>query len=228
MTPTGEFCSCWRKRTSERLIVNKSLLCHFSAYFRALFFGGFAKSIQEEFSFDIQPHDAHIFEVWLRCGLLHADIRENKQPCFGTLLRLYTFADYYDIPALRRAIMLEFASPEIKDYTTYPNFNGVTMRELKYRLSGLPTTSPFYRWLLERYANCSRRGVPRARVLASEGLNTTFRQSRNLVLEVMVDNRDSRQCRCCHNPCDYHEHESEEEWERSKRFHLYRIIACSC
>ncbi|KEQ61164.1 uncharacterized protein M437DRAFT_19938, partial [Aureobasidium melanogenum CBS 110374] len=83
--------------------INKSLLCHFSAYFRALFLGGFAKNTQENFSFNLQPLDAQIFERWLGCGILHT--WNDGQPCFGTLLRLYVFADYYDLPALRHAIM---------------------------------------------------------------------------------------------------------------------------
>lgn len=82
--------------------INKALLIRFSPYYRAVFLGGFADGNQEIYTLEILSEDMIAFRSWLYDGelTLNDDPDEYRQ-----LIRLYIFADYYDFPALRRAIM---------------------------------------------------------------------------------------------------------------------------
>ncbi|KAG9821868.1 hypothetical protein KCV05_g1049, partial [Aureobasidium melanogenum] len=127
--------TCPESNDQEEFPINKGLLCQFSAYFRAVFMGGFAESTQKSLDINLRPDDMWVFSKWLS----------------SVLVRLYTFADYHDIPALRRAISLKFASPyEWERFDTR-----VTELQVGTCLAELPTTSPFYRWLVEHWAHCN-------------------------------------------------------------------------
>ncbi|KAG9664402.1 hypothetical protein KCU95_g830, partial [Aureobasidium melanogenum] len=129
---------CWNKETVSRIIINfpqtvkvrvshpsltdecvldinKALLIRFSPYYRAIFLGGFSDKDKETFVMEILLEDMIVVRRWLYDGsLMFADdAAEYRQ-----LIRLYVFADYYDFPALRRAIMslLVRNSKEHHDY----------------------------------------------------------------------------------------------------------------
>ncbi|CAD0100286.1 unnamed protein product [Aureobasidium mustum] len=85
--------------------IHKALLIRSSPYYRALFQGGFSDRDQEVFAMEILPENMITFRKWLYDGelTLGEDIDDYQH-----LIRLYIFADYYDFPALRRAIMSLF------------------------------------------------------------------------------------------------------------------------
>ncbi|KAG9985981.1 hypothetical protein KCU98_g4341, partial [Aureobasidium melanogenum] len=126
---------CWNKETVSRIIIkfpqtvkvrvshpsltdecvldiNKALLIRFSPYYRAVFLGGFSDKDKETFVMEILLEDMIVFRRWLYDGsLMFADdAAEYRQ-----LTRLYVFADYYDFPALRRAIMSLLALGDFED-----------------------------------------------------------------------------------------------------------------
>lgn len=200
--------TCLESKDQEEFPINKGLLCQFSAYFRAVIMGEFAESKQKSLDINLRPDDMRVFTRWLGSGkLCSQDGVPSYRPDNSVLLRLYTFADYYDIPALRRAIMLRFASP----YEWERSGIRVSEWQLGKCLAELPTTSTFYVWLVEHWAHChSARLGPKMR--QNEDVP---QEIRDLVYNRTIDGFGSRPCKCCHNPCDFHEHESEEEWKRS-------------
>ncbi|KAH0170534.1 hypothetical protein KCU67_g2595, partial [Aureobasidium melanogenum] len=131
---------CWNKETVSRIIsgfpqtvevrvshpllkdecvldINKALLVRFSPYYRAVFPGGLSDKDQEIFVMEISPEDMHAFKRWLYDGELELDL-ESHDDAYRQLIRLYVFADYYDLPALRRAVMslLVRNNKEHRDY----------------------------------------------------------------------------------------------------------------
>ncbi|KAH0361366.1 hypothetical protein KCU65_g8749, partial [Aureobasidium melanogenum] len=200
----------------EEFPINKGLLCQFSAYFRALLHGGFAESTQKSLDIDLQPSDMRVFTVWLSSGWLYSwNDCHFHVPLNSVLVRLYTFADYYDIPALRRAIMLRFASP----YEWERSYIRVSEWQLGNCLAELPTNSPFYRWLVEHWAHCNSARLGR-KMRQNEDIP---QELRDLVYDRTKDGFGSRPCKCCNNPCDFHEHESEEEWKTTCYFLNKRV-----
>lgn len=171
--------------------------------------GGFIESTQKILDIDLQPSDAGVFSTWLSSGKLYC--RRNLHPYVlgnSMLVRLYTFADYYDIPALRRAIMLKIASPyECERLDTH-----ISEWQVENCLAELPTTSPLYQWMVEHWAHCNTGRLGR-NMRPNEEIPEEFR---DLVLNRRSNNLDGRSCKCCRNPCDDHEHESKEEWVKSR------------
>lgn len=104
--------NCPESGDQEEFPINKGLLCQFSAYCRAVCMGEFAESKEKSLDVNLRPDDMRVFTRWLGSGKLYP---QDGIPFYrsdnSVLIRLYTFADYYDIPALRRAIMLRSASP---------------------------------------------------------------------------------------------------------------------
>ncbi|KAG9911460.1 hypothetical protein KCV05_g1050, partial [Aureobasidium melanogenum] len=154
---------CWNKETVSRIIIkfpqtvkvrvshpsltdecvldiNKALLIRFSPYYRAVFLGGFSDKDKETFVMEILLEDMIVFRRWLYDGsLMFADdAAEYRQ-----LTRLYVFADYYDFPALRRAIM----SLLVRNNKEHHDYRVPHLPLLEDCLSQLPQTSPLYRWL---------------------------------------------------------------------------------
>ena len=192
--------------TDEFIIeTHKVLLVRSSPYYRAVFQGRFADWKQETFTMEISYEDMHTFQMWLYYGELNLDrdIIDYQQ-----LIRLYIFADYYGFPALRRAIMsLLVQHNKEHDHCRVPH-----LPLLEDCLSQLPHTSPLYQWLAgtwsEHIDDLEEYG-PDAQHLWHE-MPLDFR------LLVFSSRRYVGACYCCHNPCNFHEHENEEEWKRSK------------
>ncbi|KAH0397185.1 hypothetical protein KCU89_g8540, partial [Aureobasidium melanogenum] len=123
---------CWNKETVSRIVsdfpqtvkvrvshpsltdecvldINKALLIRFSPYYRAVFLGDFSDKDQAIFVMEILPEDMIMFKRWLYNGDLTFDddglIVADGAAEYRQLIRLYVFADYYNFPALRGAIM---------------------------------------------------------------------------------------------------------------------------
>lgn len=212
--------TCPESNDQEEFPINKGLLSQFSAYFRAVFMGGFAESTQDSLDINLRPNDAWVFSRWLSSGKLYCRDLYPYAPGNTVLVRLYAFADYHDIPALRRTIMLEFASPyEWKRFDTR-----ISERQVGSCLAELPTTSPFYLWLVEHWAHCNGARLGR-KMRQNEDIPL---EMRDLALDRTTKGFGSRPCKCCHNPCDFHEHENEEDSKRSKRPRSRRYFEHPC
>ncbi|TKX21073.1 BTB/POZ domain-containing protein 21 [Elsinoe australis] len=103
--------------------VHKSLLIHFSEYYRPVLTGSFAEADSQK----IDPINSHFqratlqhFLCWIYTG--ETNLSTNKASDVNTGVDLYIFADRYKIPALRIAI---------KDFlaTALPTTLGETLRQ---------------------------------------------------------------------------------------------------
>lgn len=111
---------------------------------------------------------------------------------------LYSFADYYDIPALRRTIISELAIGYRKPFA------------IAALAVELPSSSPLYRFFVDTYVPHERFSGTHYERLTKEFLYLMYRG--------VINKSGDKPCRCCHNPCDYHEHDDEEEWENSESY----------
>lgn len=185
--------------------VNKELLCYFSPYYHAALHGRFAESRQKIFQVDLTGKQLHVFVNWLHTGRLelHSWDREDR-------LKLYIFADFVDILALRRQIMTE--PDRMEKY-----------REVGVVISSLPGTSPFRVRIADHYAHHWEPEDDKHDSISALEI-TSHREFFDDIKKsyARVDPDEAAGCPCCGNPCRYHEHINEEEWEASmyQRFHL--------
>ncbi|KAH0279792.1 hypothetical protein KCU91_g1491, partial [Aureobasidium melanogenum] len=177
--------------------INKRLLTRLSPYFKALLEGGFSESTMESLPLDSYPHELRMFEQWLSAGIINI---EGGWPTYDKLF-LYLFADYYDIPALRREAMSSLTKHEEKP----PGSFHLIAHVLGFVLS----SSPLYKFLVE---TCTQHFTPQYKAGGYEELTKEFLYDMFLSL---ANKSASKPCRCCHNPCDYHEHDDEEEWKKN-------------
>lgn len=185
--------------------INKALLIRFSPYYRAVFLGGFEDKSQEIFVMDISLEDMIIFKKWMYHGELVSDV-DNAD--YQQLIRLYVIADYHDFPALRRAIMSLLVLHNQKNH----GYRVPHLSLLEDCLSQLPQTSTLYRWLVATWAE----HIDDLEVYGADTQHLWHAMPVDFRLLVFSSYRYIGPCNCCHNPCNFHEHESEEEWERSK------------
>lgn len=157
---------------------------------------------------DICAEDMHAFRTWLRDGCL--TFRWDKLT-LEQIIRLYVFADYYDFPALRRTIMTKLVLDRYGDKAQYR----WRIFKVEDYLSQLPPASPLYQWLGMVWARHVD-GV--ASTFSTEAYlqNEAPEEFRTLVHSIRSEGRLLSGCKCCYRPCNYHEHESEQEWEMSK------------
>ncbi|KAH0366384.1 hypothetical protein KCU65_g5369, partial [Aureobasidium melanogenum] len=175
--------------------VNKELLCHFSRYYKAALDGRFAEAHQEIFHVDLTGKQLHVFINWLYTGKLELQPWEREDR-----VKLYIFADMVDILALRRQIMTEKGRME-------------RYREVGLVMSHLPSNSPYRRRTVDYYANHWKPGDDIYDPISS--LDITIH--RMFFCEVVQSEARAKanghsRCSCCANVCNFHEHESEEEW----------------
>lgn len=146
-----------------------------------------------------------MFVKWIYTGEV-----TSMEP-FSRYFNLYIFADLVDIVALRRVIMTQ-----IQDYEEdLPEYNAV-----KLALKNLPQSSPLRACILDvyishwepAYDDCD----PYPTDTASDPENTLatfmYQVARGLAVR---ENVNATGCLCCYSDCEYHEHESKEEWEAS-------------
>ncbi|KAG9590598.1 hypothetical protein KCU77_g4103, partial [Aureobasidium melanogenum] len=189
-------------------LVHKSLLSHYSRYYSVAVNGKFLEAKNTFFELELNKQQAEIFICWLYSGRLSDNL---LRPDTKDLLDLYVFADKTDISALRRQII-----------TALVNRRGVHMslRSIIMIVNSVPGTSPLYRFAVEWYVHHwlprkaeNGRYDPDYEELPKEFLFT--------VMCGFSEIRDNHQrmkrilCKCCTNPCYYHEHESQDDWVAS-------------
>ncbi|CAD0100204.1 unnamed protein product, partial [Aureobasidium mustum] len=174
---------------------NKALLCYFSSYYAAALNGRFAEARQDIFSVNLSGKQLQVFINWLHTGKLelHSWDREDR-------VKIYIFADLVDILALRREIMTEKGRME-------------RYREVGLVISHLPRNSPYRRRVVDYYANHWKPEDDMYDPISSLEITTHREFYREVVQSEVLANISGRTgCSCCTNVCNFHEHESEEEW----------------
>jgi hypothetical protein len=194
--------------SEQSFYINKMLLSRLSPYYKAAFGSGFSESTKETFVMELSCDDMYLFTTWMCGGGL---VYYGKHPGLEQLIRLYVFADYYDFPAFRRTIMslVKFDRYAFRDLLPY---------QLYGYLSQLSPTSPLYQWLGIVWAHHVYEHVDDLSLQAHRLENNMPEDFRELVRSTRSERRPLLLCRCCHEPCNYHEHQSEHEWEMSKCF----------
>jgi hypothetical protein len=178
--------------------INKELLCYFSPYYHAALHGRFAEARQKTFQVDLTGKQLQVFINWVHTGRLelHSWDREDR-------VKLYIFADFVDILALRRQIMTE--PDRMEKY-----------REVGVVMAFLPSMSPFRTRIADHYANHWEPEDDKHDSISVLDI-TSHREFFNDIVEsdARAKTRKHAGCPCCGNPCRYHEHVSEEEWRAS-------------
>ncbi|KAH0038579.1 hypothetical protein KCU78_g1471, partial [Aureobasidium melanogenum] len=178
-------------------LIHKSLLCFFSQYYRAALQGGFLEAGRKSVVLELDIEDCQYFVGWLYSGQL-PDV-----PMPGHLFELYIFADKTDVLALRRAIMTKIIRMEHKMMPTF--------HEIAVALDSLPSTSPLYRWLLDTCVHHWVSKYPIAVTLPNGFLVDWIKGAADRTCTTTEGY--CSECPCCEqNSCNYHEHESVEEW----------------
>ncbi|KAG9568529.1 hypothetical protein KCU79_g2293, partial [Aureobasidium melanogenum] len=173
---------------------NRHLLTRVSPYFRALLEGGFSESTKKILPVDSDAYELRIFEKWLSTGSI-----EVEYHWYIDMVYLYKFADYYDIPALRREVMSELVKQARKQ-------RGFWLASVA--VEHLPSSSPLYRFFVEEF-------VQHANDIFHGGYELVTKEFLSLIFTGLAKRSADNPCRCCHNPCDFHDHDSEEEWEKT-------------
>lgn len=189
--------------------VNEELLCYFSPYYHAALRGRFAEAHRKIFDVDLTGKQLHVLVDWVQTGRLelHSWDREDR-------VKLYIFADFADILALRRQIMTE------QDRTE-------KYREVGVVISSLPSTSPFRVRIADHYANHWEPEDDKHDSISALDIDS-HRDFFNDVVESDARAKGSTEaqklegCSCCGNPCRYHEHLNENEWRASMYYQMLR------
>ncbi|KAG9766053.1 hypothetical protein KCU73_g24, partial [Aureobasidium melanogenum] len=185
---------------------NRHLLTRVSPYFRALLEGGFSESTKKILPVDSDAYELRIFEKRLSTGSI-----EVEYHWYIDMVYLYKFADYYDIPALRREVMSELVKQARKQ-------RGFWLASVA--VEHLPSSSPLYRFFVEEF-------VQHANDIFHGGYELVTKEFLSLIFTGLAKRSADNPCRCCHNPCDFHDHDSEEEWEKSESCLLGRCRSCA-
>jgi hypothetical protein len=180
--------------------VNKELLCYFSPYYHTALHGRFAEAHQKVFDVDLTGKQLHVFVNWVQTGRLelHSWDREDR-------VKLYIFADFADILALRRQIMTE--PDRMEKY-----------REVGVVIASLPSTSPFRMRIADHYSFHWEPEDDKHDSIRALDINSHYEFFNDVVessARADPDPEKTKHCPCCGNPCRYHEHVNEEEWRAS-------------
>ncbi|THZ91632.1 hypothetical protein D6C82_09880 [Aureobasidium pullulans] len=176
--------------------INKELLCYFSKYYRAALNGRFAEAHQQLFNVDLSGQQLTVFTAWIYTGQLEL-LKWNRED----RLMLYVFADFAEILALRRQIMTEEGRME-------------RYKEVGLAITHLPDNSPYRKRIVDHYARHWKTADDRYDGWHPKD-DAIYRGFWYQVWDVQAQEGWFKQpkCPCCRNPCNYHEHVNEEEWE---------------
>ncbi|KAG9659434.1 hypothetical protein KCU64_g3849, partial [Aureobasidium melanogenum] len=178
-------------------MVHKDLLCFFSTYYRAALQGGFLEASNKSVVLDLKTADCQYLVGWLYSGRL-PDVSRNQ------LFGLYVFADKTDVLALRRAIMTRIVTSENQ---MLPAFSQAAVA-----LNSLPSSSPLYRYLLDTYTHHWLSKYPTSEDMLPNGfLVDWIKRAADRTCKISEEPCSKYPC-CEENSCNYHEHESVEEW----------------
>ncbi|THX96455.1 hypothetical protein D6C98_09690 [Aureobasidium pullulans] len=203
-----------------RATVHKELLCFYSTYYTAAIKGQFSESQKHSFIVELNYEQTRLFVTWLYSGRLEhqPDESNNGEDAYA----LYIFADQTDIIALRRTVMTFVID------STAKNVREVYHCDFDEIIPQLPEQSQLRRFLLEeatafwvdQTGNCVRElydEIVNDEVLRGP-LGNFFKQ----LLEGVSENIEMKKIGekiigFPENPCDFHEHTNEREWETSKK-----------
>ncbi|THV70444.1 hypothetical protein D6D02_07283 [Aureobasidium pullulans] len=201
-----------------RATVHKELLCFYSTYYTAAIKGQFSESQKHSFIVELNYEQTRLFVTWLYSGRLEhqPDESNNGEDAYA----LYIFADQTDIIALRRTVMTFVID------STAKNVREVYHCDFDEIIPQLPEQSQLRRFLLEeatafwvdQTGNCVRElydEIVNDEVLRGP-LGNFFKQ----LLEGVSENIEMKKIGekiigFPENPCDFHEHTNEREWETS-------------
>ncbi|KAH0288792.1 hypothetical protein M436DRAFT_80283 [Aureobasidium namibiae CBS 147.97] len=122
-----------------KVLVHKTLLCHYSKYYEVAIYGGFQEAKNDYFDLGLNKPCAEWFVRWLYSGKLSGP---DTSTDIGELFRLYIFADEKDILALTRDVMTRL--PEFDPYLSY--------QEIVLPIKSLPSSSPLYKFIVAWHA----------------------------------------------------------------------------
>jgi hypothetical protein len=200
--------------------VHKPLLCFYSSYYKAALLGGFKEATSPHFDLELDKWNAEEFVRWLYSGQLGDTL---SGPMVRDLIRLYSFADKVDIPALRRQILTELVAKQ-KPMMKLGEYH-LSYESIAIIIDTLPPSSPLYRYAVDWCVNHWSH-VQAERSQQNQAYEVLSKEFLHLVLyrhlmRAQTTNRDTQaSCACCHRPCEYHEHDTREEWHESKFQHI--------
>ncbi|KAI5241314.1 hypothetical protein E4T43_05541 [Aureobasidium subglaciale] len=187
--------------------VHRQLLSYFSPYFKAAFESGFAESKQEVFVLEgLSAITYQELLIWLYTGQFRG---LESGESYWLLIELYVFADAYEFLALRRKIMSTLAQSK--------RIGLPVIMESVGGLSQVPTTSPLYQWCVETYINHWDPRYHHRKPTPKTPIDFFHDVARGHILKTLEG--QSLPCKCCHDPCHWHEHLDEEEWEKNCHSH---------
>lgn len=183
--------------------MNINLLCHFSPYYHAALQGGFKEARKKSLDVDTDEETLVTVIFWLYHGQLPTAFTSfDSFTRKNYLLKLYIFADRFDILALRRYIISHWAS-------TNWSTNLLSFSQVAFAYTNLPTSSPMLRYIVDVTAWHRAFGADDTGrdVLPLDFVYSVLERKDELAFR----GGSVTKCPCCFDTCHYHEHESEEE-----------------
>ncbi|TIA57718.1 hypothetical protein D6C77_05947 [Aureobasidium pullulans] len=224
----------WRNKTASRLIasdnrmvmlkskekvnpstfnVHQALLSFYSPYHDTLLNGPFLEGMNpptEPFLVEAGSGVLKLFVTWLyngRVNMRHPECLSDVEVAHWYLgvTKLYILADSFNCVALARLVVSNYLNYE-DDLYTFPTWSCIGL------LSGssLESSSLYRYYLAVLDAHwCGSQGDPNDEDPLPS--NLAYR----LLLRKLQRTQDGQEgdCRCCHDRCEFHRHESEEERE---------------
>jgi hypothetical protein len=102
----------------------------------------------------------------------------------------------------------------------------LSYEEIAVIVDSLPPSSPLYKYAVDWYvshwshvqAELSQQNQT-YKVLSKEFMHLVLCK---LLMRAQITNSDAQApCTCCHRPCEYHEHDTREEWHESEFQHIF-------
>jgi len=198
--------------TQDQVVVSmhKELLCFFSPYYSTALNGKFVEAQKDQFEVDLSGEQLQSFVSWIYTG------KYTKHEPWAFYIHFYIFADQMDIIALRRDILRWLVRSE----DIMPDYSSVGLM-----LRNVTQHSQLYKWMLDTHIahwtpSCDANDPC---MLNSDEdpdhllANFIYQIMKGIAVRDEAHNpADLSDCSCCNKICEYHEHESKEEWEASK------------
>ncbi|TIA27451.1 hypothetical protein D6C79_10649 [Aureobasidium pullulans] len=200
---------CYGIDSEIRTMVHKSLLYFYSPYYRALLEGGFPETGQKSVDTHLDDATGSMFVSWLYSGqmLPYTELSHFE---------LYVFADKTENLALRRSIMTVVVQGSQRQFSELSPI----LDDLKQPLTELPSTSPLFQWILNTFVHHwdpTEYPPPDEALLKEIPADFFLKVAQEIALK--FKNNFTGPCPCCHNYCNYHEHESVAEWHMTCDYH---------
>lgn len=205
----------------EHLTVHAELLCHFSPYYRVAIEGEFQEKGKDFFDVDAGRKALRMATTWMYTGKIVNIGDEDKHPSVPALIALYVFADSYNFLALRRDLMSSLADMYRGKVPLY--------QEVTSAYDSLPSNSPLCRRMVACYVfhwsigDDEESQEEEDRDSAPSTFLSAVMAGREMQRDRNSNRKHNTECDCCVYVCEYHEHESDEEWHASE-FALHQHV----